>query len=110
MRGGDCRYLYCPAEGGGGDIKHEVVDHIGTVADELGVLDFFNDHEQVAGHAAAFGIVALAAESEGLAFDSAGRDRECNFLLATLHALAVAVRARLGDNLACAVATLADSL
>ena len=100
----DSGHFHGSAECGGRNIEHQVVYHIGTVADKLGVLDFFDYHKEIAGNAAALGVVAFAAESECLAFLGASRYREAHFDIAALYTLAVAVGAALGNYLAGTVA------
>lgn len=106
----DGGYLDGTAEGSRGDVEHEVVDDVGTVADELGVLYLLDDNEKVAGNTSALGVVALAAEREGLSLDSSGGYGESDFLVAALDALTVAVCAWFRDNLARTLTLGADRL
>lgn len=71
---GNSGYLDCTAECCGGYVEHEVVYHVGTVADKFGMLYFLDYNKKVAWNASALGIVAFAAECECLAFGSARRD------------------------------------
>ena len=106
---GDRWHFDSSAEGRGWNVEHQVINQVGTIADELGMLDFFNHHEEVAGCTAPLGIVTFSPESESLALGGSGRNRESHFLVAAFHALSVAVLARFGDNLARAFALWTNS-
>lgn len=95
----DSGYFHGAAESSGGDVEHQVVYQVGTVAYKLGMLDFLYYNEEVAGYASALGIVALASQRKSLTLLCTCGNGEGYFLLASLHAVAVAVRAALGDNL-----------
>jgi len=70
----DSGYFHGAAESGGGDVEHQVVYQVGTVAYKLGMLDFLYYNEEVAGYASALRIVAFSAECECLALGRACRN------------------------------------
>ena len=62
---GEGRNLCGAAEGGSGDVDHQVIDNVVAVAQELRVLKLFDNHEEVAVDASVHGRVAFAFDGEG---------------------------------------------
>ena len=89
--GADGGHLDGPAEDGGRQVEHQVVDDIVAVADKLGMLDFLDDHKQVAAHTAVARGVAFAFDGEGHAVRHAGGDGERYLFVLAYDTLAAAV-------------------
>lgn len=98
------------SEGGGGDVEHQVVDDVVAVAQELRVLELFDDHEKVAVDASVHGRVAFAFDGKGHSIGDACGYLERDGLVFILRAGAAALGAFLVDDLTLAVAFGADGL
>ena len=98
------------AEGGGGDVEHQVVDDVVAVAQELRVLELFDNHEEVAVDASVHGRVAFAFDGEGHSIGDACGYLEGDGLVFILRAGAAALGAFLVDDFTLAVTLGTDGL
>src|SRR5579871_1486864 len=98
------RQVDLPAERGGGEAHRHLAVEVGRVALEYRVGLDGDLHIEVAGRAAVHPGLAFAAQPDAVAFVDAGRDLDVERLVRLETARPLALRARLGNDLAVAVA------